>query len=316
MKNKKILFYALAFILPNFLGFSLFTAGPVLFSLCASFTNWNLERTVHLSFIGLRNFSDLLTDHNFQVYFLNTIYLMLGIPVAIFGSLLLAVMLSQKLKGMTIYRTLFYLPTFTSGVALMILWKALFNPEYGPIDFAINAVFHAFHINAQAPVWLLSTKNLIGLDVERPRFSSNNFGIGAKDAMIIISIWTGIGGSNMLLYLAALTNVPPDLYEAASLDGASRWESFWNITVPQLAPTTFFICVMSIIGGFQSGFDQARVLTQGGPAGSTTTMSYFIYQKAFEQFQMGYSSAVSWILFLIILIMTALNWRFANQEQD
>jgi multiple sugar transport system permease protein len=118
----------------------------------------------------------------------------------------------------------------------------------------------------------------------------------------------------MLLYLAALTNVPQELTEAAELDGAGRWQVFRNVTWPQLAPTTFFIVVMSFIGGLQGGFEQARVMTGGGPAGTTTTLSYYIYTKAFEQFQIGYASAVSWVLFAIIFAVTLINWKFGNKE--
>ena len=307
---------AIGFLAPNFLGFLVFTAGPLIYSLCVSFSDWNVAQPGVFHWVGFGNFIDLFNDPNFHMYFVNTIYLMFGIPFSIFGSLLLAILLSQKLKGMVIYRTLFYLPSFTSGVALMILWKALFNPDFGPIDYAINSVNHFLHITGKAPAWLLSTHNLLALDVEKVGFNRKEFGLGARDALIIMGIWTGIGGNNMLLYLAALTNVPQDLYEAADLDGASKWDAFRHVTLPMIAPTTFFIVVMSVIGGFQAGFDQARVMTQGGPAGTTTTMSYYIYQKAFEEFQMGYASAVSWLLFLIIFVMTVINWRLGNREAD
>ncbi|HEY3330817.1 MAG TPA: sugar ABC transporter permease [Capsulimonadaceae bacterium] len=307
---------AMGFLMPNFLGFLVFTAGPLIYSLIMSFSNWSLIRSVPFHWHGLTNFADLFGDFNFHMYFANTVYLMLGIPLSIAGSLAVAILLSQKLKGLTIYRTLFYLPSFTSGVALMILWKALYNPDHGPIDYVINSFNHFAGISAHAPDWLLSTKNLLGLDVERVGFNPKQFGLGARDAMIIMGVWTGIGGNNMLLYLAALTNVPPELYEAAELDGASKWDCFRHVTWPQLAPTTFFITVMSVIGGFQSGFDTARIMTQGGPAGTTTSMSYYIYQKAFEQFQMGYASAVSWVLFLIIFTMTVINWKLGNKEAE
>ena len=139
-------------------------------------------------------------------------------------------------------------------------------------------------------------------------------GLGARDALIIMGVWMGIGGNNMLLYLAALTGVPEELYEAAKIDGAGRWATFLKITWPQLAPTTFFITVISLIGGFQSGFEQARVMTQGGPANTTTTISYYIYTKAFEQFQMGYASAISWMLFVIIFAVTVVNWKMSGRE--
>lgn len=302
------------FLLPNFLGFAVFTAGPVLFSLVVSFSNWNLQRTVPFGWIGLGNFVELMHDTQFWLYFINTLYLMLGMPIAIAGSLALAVLLSQRLRGIVVYRTLFYLPSITSGVALMILWKALYNPDFGPINAAINAVSEALELKVKAPEWLLSTANLLGLEVEQVRVSVKQFGLGARDALILMGIWIAIGGNNMLLYLAALTNVPQELIEAAQLDGAGKWSVFRNVTWPQLAPTTFFIVVMSFIGGLQGGFEQARVMTGGGPAGTTTTLTYYIYTKAFEEFQIGYASAISWILFAIIFAVTLLNWKFGAKE--
>jgi multiple sugar transport system permease protein len=299
---------AMVFLMPNFLGFLLFTAGPVLFSLAVSFTNWNLQRTVPFQWTFTENYAQLLRDKDFWLYFVNTGYFLLGLPLAIAGSLALALLLSQRLRGIVVYRTLFYLPSFTSGVALMILWKALYNPDFGPI----NALLEG--IGLGAPKWLLSTQNLLGLDVEQVRLTGKQFGLGARDAIILMGIWTSIGGNNMLLYLAALTNVPQELQEAAQLDGASSVQVFRHVTWPQLAPTTFFIVVMSFIGGLQGGFEQARVMTAGGPAGTTTTLAYYIYTKAFEEFQIGYASAVAWVLFAIIFVITLLNWKFGSKE--
>ena len=138
-------------------------------------------------------------------------------------------------------------------------------------------------------------------------------GLGARDAIIIMGVWIAVGGNNMLLYIAALSNVPQHLYEAAAMDGAGRWARFRHVTWPQLAPTTFFIVVMSFIGGLQGGFEQARIMTAGGPAGTTTTISYYIYNKAFVEFQIGYASAIAWILFIIIFGITLLNWKFGSK---
>lgn len=306
---------AMGFLMPNFLGFVVFTAGPVLFSLVMSLSNWNIQRTVPFQWTIMQNYADLMRDGQFWVYFVNTAYLMLGIPVAIAGSLFLAILLNQKLKGIKVYRTLFYLPSITSGIALMILWKALYNPDFGPVNAAINWFLQTLHMHsAQAPQWLLSTKNLLGLNVETVGIGAGNFGLGARDAIIIMGIWIAVGGNNMLLYLAALTNLPQEHVEAAQIDGAGRWQVFRAVTWPYLAPTTFFIVVMSFIGGLQGGFEQARVMTGGGPAGTTMTMSYYIYTKAFEEFQVGYASAVSWVLFAIIFAVTLVNWKFGNRE--
>lgn len=307
---------AMLFLLPNLLGFLVFTVGPVLFSLIVSFSNWRLQRTVPFAWVGFANFSEMFHTQEFWLFILNTVYLMAGIPISIAGSLLLAMLLNQKLRGMVVYRTLFYLPSFTAGVALYILWKALYNPEFGPLNAIINTTLHSLHIPGNGPQWLASTRNFAGMPVERIGFDLKQWGLGARDAILLMGIWVSVGGGNMLLYLAGLSNIPQDLYEAGALDGAGRWATFRHIIWPQLAPTTFFIVTMSVIGGLQGGFEQARVMTSGGPAGTTSTISYYIYTKAFEQFQIGYASAVAWILFVAILAGTLLNWKFGSQHAD
>jgi multiple sugar transport system permease protein len=337
-RSTRITLVAVCFLLPNFLGFCTFTLGPVLFSLGASFTNWTLVRDVPLQWIWFDNFTKLFDTPDFWLYFINTVYLMLGMPVAIGGSLFFAILLSQKLRGVVVYRTLFYLPSFTAGVALFILWKKLYNPEFGPVNQLIELAatpldglvclyldwrdggvaipvlrsVGVFPI-LEGPGWLSSTSNLLGLGVERVEIVSHQFGLGARDAIIIMGIWTAVGGGNMLLYLAGISNIPQDLYDAADIDGAGRWARFRHVTWPQLAPTTFFIVIMSFIGGLQGGFEQARVMTLGGPAGTTTTLSYYIYTKAFEEFQIGYASSIAWILFVMIFAVTLVNWRFGSR---
>lgn len=306
---------ALAFLLPNFLGFVIFLLLPVLFSLVVSFTNYDLQGTIPLLWVGLDNFRELARDEKFWLYFINTGYLMLGIPLAIAGSLGLAILLTQKLRGLVVYRTLFYLPTFTAGIALMILWKKLYNPDFGPINVILRALFDTLGLDGLTPPqWLLSTHNLFGLGVEHVSLTFKEWGIGARDAINLMGIWIAIGGSNMLLYIAALSGVPQDLYEAAEIDGAGRWAQFRHVTWPQLAPTTFFIVVMSFIGGLQGGFEQARVMTGGGPGGTTKTLAFYIFEKAFKETQIGYASAVAWVLFLIIFAVTLANWKFGSRE--
>ena len=309
---------ALLFLAPNLVGFLLFTAGPVVVSFVVAFSNWDLQHTIPFQWIGLQNFRELVHDQNFWLYLFNTLYMMLGIPVSIAGSLFVAILLNQKLRGVIVYRTLFYLPSFTAGVALLILWKALLNPDFGPINAALDWVLNALGIHgAQLPGWLSSLKNLLGVQPESLVPSRKFFGLGARDAMILIGIWIAIGGNNMLLYLAALSNVSPELYEAAEIDGAGAWARFRHVTWPQVAPTTFFVVIMSVIGGMQSGFEQARVLTKGGgPAGTTTTLAYYIYIKAFMEFRMGYASAIAWVLFALIFAFTLLYWRWAGEEAE
>lgn len=314
--NKRLtLLYLSVFLLPNFLGFLVFTAGPVIFSLGSSLTNWTLQRSEPTRYTGWENYGELAKDDSFWVYLANTAYFMIGMPFAIAGSLWLAILLNRKLKGSTSFKTLLYLPAFTSGVAIMILWKALYNPDFGPINHLLDGFFDVVGLrHVDAPQWLLSTKNLAGLEIEKVGISPHQFGLGARDALIFMGIWIAIGGGNMLLYLAALSNVPAELTDAAQLDGAGRGQVFRNVTWPQLAPTTFFIVVMSFIGGLQGGFEQARVMTGGGPAGTTTTIAYYIYTKAFEEFRIGYASAIAWVLFALIFVITLVNWKFGNKE--
>src|SRR5439155_20016822 len=163
------------------------------------------------------------------------------------------------------------------------------------------------------PKWLQSAQNLMGMVPQHVQFVGRYFGVGAREALINMTVWVAIGGNNMLLYLAALTNVPQELYEAAEIDGAGKWKKFWNVTWPQLAPTTFFITVITIIGGLQGGFEAARIMTEGGPANTTTTLAYYIYIKAFQEFQMGYASAIAWVLFAMIFAITLINWRFGSR---
>jgi multiple sugar transport system permease protein len=296
-RDRNDLLAALGFLLPNFLGFLLFTTVPVLFSLVMSFTNWDIRPRVPLRWVGLENFVELFHDPKFWQFLYNTVYLMAGIPVAIAGSLVLALVLSQKLRGLVAYRTMFYIPTITSGVALFVMWKAIYNPEFG----LLNTTLY----------WLL---NHLGFQVSfesLPKWHLDP--VWSKPALMLMGIWTAIGGGNMLLYLAGLSNIPVELYEAAEIDGAGPWARFWNVTWPQLAPTTFFVVVMSTIGGLQGGFEQARVMTQGGPAESTTTLGYYIYIKAFQEFEFGYASTIAWTLFLIIMAITLFNWRYGSR---
>ncbi len=314
-RHRRALWIALAFLLPNFLGFLIFTAGPVAVSFCASFTNWDLQGVEPTQFNGVENFAAMFHDQRFWLYLVNTLYFLIGLPISMAGSLGLAMLVSARIRGQTIYRTLLYLPSVTSGVAVMLMWKMLYNPDFGPINSALESVVHrAGFPSWHGPDWLLSTRNMLALDPERVGVQPTQFGLGAREALLIMGIWGAVGSGNMLLYLAALMNVPKELQEAAELDGAGGWKVFRNVTWPQLAPTTFFILVMGFIGGLQGGFEQARIMTNGGPAGTTTTLAFYIYKKAFEEFRMGYASAVSLVLFGLIFLVTAFNWRFGNKE--
>lgn len=364
--GRKNLGIALLFLAPNLIGFLLFTLVPVLLSLAGSFTTWSLRPSVPLQFVGLANYAALFSDRNFYFFLYNTIYLMLGIPIGIGGSLALALALHQGLDlkrpgsrqraallclgiascgalvlwvgglhngalvlftlgvvgafgfwfGSVSYRTFLYLPFFTAGAGTILLWSQLFNPNFGLINEVLKNIYAALGVNGPVPGWLSSTKSLLGFLPFPEYFNNGGFGLGAREAIMIMGIWGGIGGNNLLLYLAGLSGISPELYEAADIDGASGWQRFRHVTWPQLAPTTFFIVVMSIIGGLQGGFEQARLMTEGGPAGNTTTLSYYIYTQGFERLDLGYGSAVAWVLFLLIFVITLLNWKYGKAEVD
>jgi multiple sugar transport system permease protein len=302
-RSRKEALVAYLFLLPNFLGFMIFTSLPVLVSLLLSFFSWDLLTSPH--FVGFANFAKLLgfrlteegikfNDPHFWYYVGNTIFLMLGIPAGVFGSLAVALAMNQKLKGIVFFRTVFFLPTICSGVAIVILWKAMYNPDFGLINNMISKIADLLHIPLQGPAWLSSP-------------------LWAKPAIMIMAFWIGLGGYNMILYLAALQGIPQELYEAAEIDGASGWQKFWNITWPMISPTTFFIVIMSIIGGFQGGFMYAYILTGGGPAGATTTIEYYIFNNLYVFQKAGYAASVAWVLFLMIFIFTRIYWKYGGK---
>jgi len=284
---------ALCFLLPNFVGFLAFTALPVLASLALSFTSWDLLTPPR--WLGLANFAELLgfhatpagwhaNDPQFWQYLGNTLFLLLGLPVNMALSLGLALLLNRRLRFSHGYRLIFFLPSVLNGVAIYYLWKFIYHPDYGLFNTLLA------EIGVRGPQWLLD-----------PAW--------AKPALLIMGAWIAAGGSSMVLYLAALQNVPAELLEAAELDGAGRWQRFRHVTWPSLAPVTFFILTMGLIAGLQGGFEMAYVMTNGGPFGSTTTIGFYLYQKAFVRFEMGYASAIAWVLFVIVFAITALNWR-------
>ena len=279
---------AYAFLLPNLIGFMVFTSIPVLASFVLSFMKWDLLSPA--KFIGFDNFRMLFQDPFFWKFCWNTIYLMLAIPFSIAGSLILALALNQKLKGMVFFRTVYFLPTICSGVAIFMLWRLVYNPDFGIFNTLIAKFGELINVPLKGPYWLSDER-------------------WAKPALIIMNVWQMVGGYNMILYLAALQGVPRFLYEAAEIDGANSWQKFWAVTWPQISPTTFFIATMSIIGGFQAGLDPAYTMTGGGPNGSPTTIIYYIYNNAFNWYQMGYAAAISWVLFLIILLITLAKWK-------
>jgi multiple sugar transport system permease protein len=272
-------------LLPTLIGLALFSLGPVVASALLSFTRWDGLRAP--VWTGTENYRLLFTDPLFWTALRNTAYYTVGSVVpAIVLSLLLALAVNQKIKGVVFFRTLFFLPVVSPPVAIAILWGWLYNAQYGLINAGLDRL-------GLPPVqWLAEPST-------------------AMPSIIIMSIWSGLG-YNMVLFLAGLQGIPQELYEAAKIDGANRWALFRYVTVPLLSPTTFFILVLSMIGAFQL-FDYAYVLTGGGPMYSTLSIVLYIYQMAFQNFKMGYASALAYVLFVIIAAVTFVQFRLQRR---
>lgn len=272
MKKKNNLLWVLLFLGPSLVGFLTFIAVPILYSLYISFTDWNLLTSAQ--FVGFKNYISLLKDATFWSALRNTVTFIIGyLPSVMIFGLLIALLLNSKIKFKTLFRGIYFLPVVTSWVAVSLVWKWLLNGQYGLINYFLSLV------GIHGPSWLTDPKT-------------------AMIAVIITSVWKDIGFI-MVLYLGGLQNISPSLYEAAEIDGANRWHSFWNVTLPGLHPTTFFVIMISLINSFQV-FDQVNIMTGGGPGNATNVMVQNIYNSAFNFFEMGRASAMSWILFLII----------------
>ena len=266
------------FASPWLLGFLIFTLGPMIASMVLSTANWD-GITKDIDWVGLGNYRRLVFDDEiFHKAMRNTIfYAAFSVPLATMVALGLALLLNQKVRGIAIFRTVFYLPSIVSGVATAMLWLWLFNPDFGLINHVLR-----FLGWQDPPGWLADESTAIW-------------------AFILMSLW-GVG-NGMIIYLAGLQNMPQQLYEAAEIDGASTPVKFRHVTLPMLTPTIFYNLIMAIIGSFQV-FTSSFVMTQGGPNNATLFYVLYIYRKAFEQFQMGYASAMAWILFAIVLSLT------------
>jgi multiple sugar transport system permease protein len=272
------------FASPWLIGFFLFTAGPMIASFLMSFTRWNgITPFREIEWVGAENYVRLAgQDASYRKALYNTVfYALFSVPIGMATALALAMLLNQRVKGLAFFRTVFYLPSVVSGVATAMLWAWLFNPSFGGVNWVLR------HLGLPEPGWLTDERTAIWV-------------------FIFMSVW-GVGNA-MLIYLAGLQGIPEHLYEAAALDGAGPLVRFRHVTVPMLTPTVFFNLVMAIIGSFQV-FTSAYVMTEGGPNEATLFYVLYLYQKAFEQFQMGYASAMAWILFAIVLSLTMLVLR-------
>lgn len=275
---------ALAFYLyisPWILGFLFFTLGPLLASITISTTNWDI--LTDAEFVGLENYVKMFTKDRlfWQSLKVTAIYSFGGIPLQLTLSLFLAILLNQKIALLPLVRTLYYTPAVVSGVAVALLWTWIFNPDFGVINYALSLV------GIEGPGWI---------------YDEN----WALPALILMSLW-GIGPS-MIIFLAGLQGVPQQLYEAAEIDGAGLWRKFWAVTFPAISPVLLFNLVIGIINSFQV-FTQAFIMTDGGPHYATHFYVFHLYNSAFRDFEMGYSSALAWTLFMLILVMTLLVFR-------
>ncbi|WP_337100381.1 carbohydrate ABC transporter permease [Paenibacillus sp. YIM B09110] len=279
---------AYLFITPTMLLFIVFTVIPVFMALYLSFTNYDVISKK--DWVGLDNYKRLIDDTLLWTTFKNVlIYSVIFVPLNIMISLSLAMLMNRAWRGVKLFRTLNYLPTLTSAVAAATVWIWLLHPEYGLVNGLLSS------IGITGPAWVAQTET-------------------AMMSIIMLTLWQSVG-SNMIIYLAGLQGVPEYLYESAKLDGATKWDSFRYITWPQLRPTTFLVSTMSIIGALQL-FDQAFVLTQGGPANVTKTPVYLIYQQGFNQLQMGYASAQAFVLAVAILIFSLINMKISKAEES
>lgn len=274
-------------LLPWALGFLLWVGGPMLASFVLSLTDYDIVHPA--KFVGLANLRRaFFEDDLFWGSIVRTFYYaMVLVPLGMIGSLLAASLLNQKLKATNLYRTLYFLPSLTPTVAAALLWVWILQPDVGLINHLLNK------IGIRGPAW----------------FGSKEWAI---PAMILIGLWSTVGGNRMMIFLAGLQGVPEELYEAAEVDGAGSWHRFWHVTIPMITPTLFLLLVLGIIAALKV-FATAFVATNGGPAYATWFYALHIYKQAFEYYNMGYASALSWIFFIIMFLFTYFQFRASSR---
>ena len=275
---------AYLFLLPWLIGFVVWQAGPMVASFAIALTRWEIVTAPE--FVGFEQFARLLADDRFYLALYNTAYyVVLGVPTHLLLALLAALLLNASVPGTAFYRSVYYLPSITPIVANTMLWMWILNGDFGLLNGLLRSV------GLPAPFWL-----------QDPAW--------AKAALVFMSYWTI--GAQMVILLAGLQGVPDHLYEAAAIDGAGAWHRFWAVTLPMLTPTLFFNLVIAFIGAFQV-FTQAYIMTQGGPDNATLFYILYLYRAAFEDFKMGYASALPWMLFLLVLVITLVQFRLADR---
>ncbi|MBU4227959.1 sugar ABC transporter permease [bacterium] len=274
------------FLAPSLIHLLIFAVGPIIFSLYLSFHRWNIIVPAK-PYVGFENYLNLFQNAEFWNAMKNTAIYTLNVPLGMAFSLFIAIMMNQKIRGINFLRTIYFLPSVSSFVAIAMVWQWMYNPEFGIINYLLGK------INIGPFPWLTSPNT-------------------ALLSLMLMGIWINMG-YQMVIFLAGLQGIPIHLYEAAMIDGGNRWNIFWHITLPLLRPTTFFVLVTSIIGSFQV-FSSVYVMTGGGPARSTDVVVYYIYRNAWDYMKMGYSAAASWILFLIILFVTYLQFKYLKKD--
>jgi len=280
------LVWGYVFILPSFIGVLCFTLFPILASFGLMFTDWTLVGQA--SFVGLDNFTRMLRDDVFATALRNTVlYVLLFVPAVAVGGFLLALLMDRKLRGIALYRTIFFMPSVCMFVAVAMVWQFLYQPSTGVFTYYVSL------FGIHPPDWLSDQR-------------------WAMVAIAIVGFWRNVGYFG-LIYLAGLQSIPSEFHEAAAVDGATAWARVRHITVPLIWPTTFFVLVIAFIEAFQL-FGEPYVMTKGGPGYATTTLVYLIYRNAFEGFKMGYAAAQSWVLFAIIFTVTFIQWRLNERR--
>jgi len=276
------------FILPTLIGLGIFVFGALIYSLYISFTRWDMLTPAR--WVGLDNYLYIFRDPYFVQCMYNTLYfVVLIVPLGIVIALAMAMLLNQKVKGLSFFRAAYYTPSITSTIAIGLVWLWIFNPDQG----VINSLLSSLGVT-NLPRWLESV-------------------VWAKPALSIMRIWQ-VSGYYMIMYLAGLQSIPDSLYEAAEIDGANFWQKTKYITIPMLSNTTFFVTIMLFIEVFNL-FEAIYVMTEGRPGGSTNTILYYIYTEAFESYRMGYASALAWVLFAILFVFTLARFmRRKNKE--
>ena len=282
--NRREMIAGVLFAAPAIVGILVFQLGPLVVSLGLSLTDYDILTKTNV--VWFDNYVRLATDPLVLKSALNTLYVtVLGVPSQLAVALGLALLLNAETKAMAFFRTIYYLPAITPTVAAAILWRWILQSQWGLLNSALGIV------GIQGPLWLGSV-------------------IWSKPSIVLMSLWSQ--GGSMLIFLAGLKGIPDQLYEAAEIDGANKWAKFTRITIPMLTPTIFFLTVLSIIGNLKI-FTEAYVLTQGGPLNSTLFYVYNLFNNAFVYFRMGYASALAWVFFIVVMILTLLQFRLADR---